>query len=95
MNEGYTVLIVTIKKGVCKTVGRLECNEEFGSQEGRAGTPLLVITISPVAPSSVCLIPSATTGDPAVPSWHKDVMWSELSFSFIAQTDGHVEVWSE
>lgn len=53
------------KKGVCKNVGHLESNEEFGSQEGRAGTPLLVITISPITPSSVCLIPSSTMGEPS------------------------------
>lgn len=48
------VLIVTIKMVSAKMLA--VWNEEFGLQEGRAGTPLLVITISPITPSSLCLI---------------------------------------
>lgn len=65
------VLIVTIKMvsakmlAVWNPVKSLVSNEEFGLQEGRAGTPLLLITISPITPSSLCLIPSSATGEPS------------------------------
>lgn len=86
------VLFVTIKMVSAKMLA--VWNEEFGLQEGRAGTPLLVITISLLHPQVLCLIQLCHEGNPAVPSWHKDVMWSEQSFSLFAQTDGPMEVWS-